>query len=154
MTGLHVTISPTPYVLETPMPTSTRQQLAEAVAEAATAAPTASRAEAVDAILDALAAHPRTLRKFADQQGPPPIPARWPAGTDPAAWLRGACSSGDPLHSAVTAALSELALLRSTHWPRVWQDGDPIPSGTLVEVVLPDHEAEVARAAAEEADRG
>lgn len=226
------------------MSTSTRQQLAEAIAEAATAAPTASRDEAVDAILDALAARPRTLREFADQQGPPPLPARWPAGTDPAAWLRGACSSGDPLHAAVTAVLNDLALqrdravlgedlarrvldvardhaqiaesyqtvdggARTDGWlaacerlaaahdgfaaalrdlvetpvdvddlrPRVWQDGDDVPAGTwvldkfdvvdqidyhasagapvrytgdpVVEVVLPDYAAEVARAVAE-----
>lgn len=38
--------------------------------------------------------------------------ATWPADVDPARWLLGACSSGDPLRPAVAAAAIELTRLR------------------------------------------
>lgn len=97
--------------------------------------------------------------------------------------------AGDTVENAVVMATvaevmdlaDQVAAAVTPARPRVWQDGDPIPSGTLVldgdnethwadagyyspeeipvymtgygtlvEVVLPDHAAEVARAAAEE----
>lgn len=190
--------------------TSARDQIAEALHDAL--GPFVERDGAVEAVLDALAVLPRTLREFAANPQPP---ARWTSGEDPARWLRGACSSGDPLHAALMRVLDELALLRTAAgqggeyredrtvaWltreveqlgaaamdaeherlnrehPRVWRDGDDIPAdtwvlgrngyvdriipegreggiglaGPVVEVVLPDYAAEVARDAAERAE--
>lgn len=45
----------------------------------------------------------------------PTNPPAWPAGVDASRWLRGACSSGDPLFPAVTQVLAELAELRAAH---------------------------------------
>lgn len=44
---------------------------------------------------------------------PERTPMPWPAGVDAARWLLGACSSGDPLRSALVAITGEVKQLRA-----------------------------------------
>lgn len=58
---------------------------------------------------------------------PDPAPL-WPTGVDPARWLLGACSAGDPLRAAVEAVCGEVVALRAVaEAGRKWQEQSADP---------------------------